>query len=64
MKSKLNLLTVVVTTVLLSQVGAQAASLETLIEGSTADTQVVASQQTRLSAAIESLLKKIGRAHV
>ena len=58
MKSKLNLLTAVVTTVLLSQVGAQAADLETLIEGSTAEAQVTASQQTRLSSAIESLLKK------
>jgi tetratricopeptide (TPR) repeat protein len=58
MKSKLNLLAAL-TAVLLSQVSVQAADLENLIEGSTAETQVVASQQTRLSSAIESLLKKI-----
>ncbi len=35
----------------------QAADLESLIEGSKAETPVAASQQTRLSAAVESLLK-------
>lgn len=33
-------------------------NLESLIDGSSAESQVVASQQTRLSAAVESLLKK------
>jgi tetratricopeptide (TPR) repeat protein len=58
MKSKINILTTVFTVVVLSYVSVQAADLENLIEGSTAESQVVASQQTRLSSAIESLLKK------
>lgn len=58
MNSKVKIIAAVFLTVLFSQSGSYAADLENLLEGSTPETQVVASQQTRLSVAIESLLKK------
>ena len=62
MKSKMNLLTAGFASVLFLGIGAQAADLENLIEGSTASDapQVAAAvTQTRLSTAVSSLFKKM-----